>query len=330
MSQMVTQNYDLSMIPGQSIVYVNVSQNDIGRQITFRLLNGSNYFSPPAGATATVEGTKPDGTSFSVAATLGTISASFITSRSMCAVPGQTRCEIRIKYGTEDIGSAKFVLNVEGAGASGGTGPEYQSKTVNPSTSQQVVTPDTGYDALSSVTVNAVALQSKSVTPTSEQQVVEPDSGYMGLSSVTVGAGGGGTGSIDLLWTNSSPASGMNAQTISLDLSGYDAVIIESKGNYSRNAGMPGYRDPASGTPYNQIFNNRVYLNKNESGYLLLGGDVRYPGGTSSAVGSVMWRDVSVSDTGVTFGAGYNNDYSFMGAAVPQKIYGVKGTLPTT
>ena len=34
--------------------------------------------------------------------------------------------------------------------------PEYQSKTVSPTTSQQVVEPDSGYDALSSVTVNAM------------------------------------------------------------------------------------------------------------------------------------------------------------------------------
>ena len=37
--------------------------------------------------------------------------------------------------------------------------PQYQSKTVTPTTSQQIVTPDSGYDALEQVTVNAIPSQ---------------------------------------------------------------------------------------------------------------------------------------------------------------------------
>lgn len=63
-----------------------------------------------------------------------------------------------------------------------------QAKTVNPSTSQQVVKADTNYDGLSQVTVNAAALQPKTATPSASQQVISPDSGKIGLSTVTVAA----------------------------------------------------------------------------------------------------------------------------------------------
>ncbi len=62
------------------------------------------------------------------------------------------------------------------------------NKTVSPTTSQQVVTPDSGYDGLEQVTVNAVSLQSKTATPSSSQQVITPGSGYIGLSQVIVNA----------------------------------------------------------------------------------------------------------------------------------------------
>lgn len=66
-----------------------------------------------------------------------------------------------------------------------GEAPTLQSKSVTPGTSVQTVTPDSGYDGLSQVTVGAVQVQEKTATPGTSVQTVTPDAGKY-LSKVTV------------------------------------------------------------------------------------------------------------------------------------------------
>ena len=131
------------------------------------------------------------------------------------AVPTETK-KITAN-GTYSPSAGKYFSSVEVAIA--GDTPTYQSKTVFPSTSVQTVTADSGYDALSDVTVNAIQTETKSVTangtynptsgkyfssvtvdvpsetfntqtktvtPTESTQTISPDNGYDGLSQITV------------------------------------------------------------------------------------------------------------------------------------------------
>lgn len=108
----------------------------------------------------------------------------------------------------------------------------YQEKTITPTSSQQIVLPDDGYDALEQVIIDGYKLQAKSVTPTSSSQTITPDSGYNGLSQVTVEAS---SGSINIknasLKGSASVASG---KTYTVTLSQLPRLIYY--GNYNTGA----------------------------------------------------------------------------------------------
>lgn len=102
----------------------------------------------------------------------------------------------------------------------------------------------------------------------------------------------------DLLWTNASPTSDFAAQTLTLDLSGYDAVLIETLVSGTANYG------------------SSAIIRKGWSAVMAE---------KSATTGSVFGRQATVTASGVQFGTGYENATAYAGRMIPQRIYGIKG-----
>jgi hypothetical protein len=105
-----------------------------------------------------------------------------------------------------------------------------------------------------------------------------------------------------LLWTNNSPTSSFGAQSVSIDLSDYQGVDIVWRWSTS-DTGM-----------FRQSFD------KDTSSMIF------------SMANTRTYRELTVSDSGVTFTTGYYAAYNASAAtsayyAIPVKIYGVKRPL---
>lgn len=186
--------------------------------ITASVSNPKGYQAGSTTKTATQQLTTKGATTItpSSASQIAVNSGVYTTGKiTVSAVPTETK-KITAN-GTYSPSAGKYFSSVEVAIA--GDTPSYQSKTISPSTSVQTITADSGYDALSDVTVNAIQTETKSVTsngtykptsgkyfssvtvnvpsqtfntqtktitPTESTQTVSPDSGYNGLSTVTV------------------------------------------------------------------------------------------------------------------------------------------------
>lgn len=115
-----------------------------------------------------------------------------------------------------------------------------QTKTVTPSTAEQKVVADTGYE-LAEVTVEATPLQAKTVAPTTTQQTVSPDAPNIGLSKITVEA-------IELNQLTVSPSEKQQVISPPAEADGFGTVTVqpietEANPNFTEN----GTFSPATG-----------------------------------------------------------------------------------
>jgi len=113
---MVTQKFDLNMIPGKPKPIIRASQYDTGlRAFEVSLFAGTDTYTIPSGATLTVQGTKPDYTGFSYSATYSGNTVTFDCTDQMTACAGAVEMEIAVVNEGERVATANFVLQVEPA-----------------------------------------------------------------------------------------------------------------------------------------------------------------------------------------------------------------------
>lgn len=114
---MSNYNFTLNMIPNTGTpVVVNLSQGDIGRELTFKLVEGSdpNITIATDASAITIEGLKPSGLGFSESCTAtsgNTITVS--TTEAMTQESGMIPAEVRFTAGTKDLGTANIIFAIE-------------------------------------------------------------------------------------------------------------------------------------------------------------------------------------------------------------------------
>ena len=110
---MITQRYNLNLIPDKVPVQVNCSQYDsLSRTIEFTIYDGTVLFEIPSGSTVTVRGTKSDNTGFEYPCTFDGSVVSFDIQAQMTIYSGRVPCEIRF-VNNGIIGTCNFNLYVE-------------------------------------------------------------------------------------------------------------------------------------------------------------------------------------------------------------------------
>ena len=104
----------LDVVPGGEPQRFSISQGDKqSRTLAFTLFAGDGALDLPQGATVTLEGKKPDGSSLIVGGSLAGIGARFLLPESAARVPGQIPCNVVIRSGTQRLYTETFFLVVD-------------------------------------------------------------------------------------------------------------------------------------------------------------------------------------------------------------------------
>lgn len=114
----ITQRFKLSLIPNSSPVVIHVNQYDTGEGRLVIDLEGVDHqaYTPASGATALIEGTKPDNHGYSYNATISGSTVTADLKLQMSCVVGKSRVNLIINEGNNRTGTFVFFLDVQATG----------------------------------------------------------------------------------------------------------------------------------------------------------------------------------------------------------------------
>lgn len=110
---MITQEFDLNLIPNMAPVVVDVDQYDVGTGRLVISLYKNDLPYTPTSATATIQGRKPDGHGFAYAASLSGNTVTADLTEQMTPVAGDVRTQVVIHETNGRTGTFAFILRVQ-------------------------------------------------------------------------------------------------------------------------------------------------------------------------------------------------------------------------
>jgi hypothetical protein len=109
---MITQTFDLNLIPNSAPVVVHVDQYDHGTgRLIAKLYDGSVAYNPSG--TAVIQGTKPDGRGFQYNAIISGNTVTADLTEQMSIVEGNVRCQIVVTESSGRVGTFVFIIKVQ-------------------------------------------------------------------------------------------------------------------------------------------------------------------------------------------------------------------------
>ena len=119
---MITQEFDINLIPGGVPPQVHASQYDDGsRKFIAHVFDGATRFKLDNSYTVYVVGTKPNMKGFRLATTIEDGAVCFVPTNEITADYGNAQCSLEITKNEEIIHSLVFMLNIAKAALSHGT-----------------------------------------------------------------------------------------------------------------------------------------------------------------------------------------------------------------